>query len=454
MMMKKLKLFIAIMIVGLSFNACQQDDDLEFVAVKAGDLAFNTTFLDNYILNPTIGDNLAERFTWSNANFSVPTNVTYSLQAATEADFSDYVAGDPVYNLGSTSGNEIGVTIKKLIALAELAGLDNDPNTDIPNTGVLYFRLLAVVGDSGLPTYSNIQPLNIEYQEVVVSEGGFSISSWGIVGDGYNDWGNGGPDGQFYTTAKADVFVAYVTLLTGEIKFRENSAWDANYGDDGADGTLEPGGENIKVTEGDYKITLNLADLTYSIEEFSWGVVGDGYNDWGNAGPDAKFYYDYTTDTFKVGVKLKDGEIKFRQNNTWGTDFGDSGADGTLDAGGDNIAVSAGHYLITLDFNSNTYTIKEDDIYGIVGSGYNDWGNAGPDFALTEIQPDIWVGDIVNLVDGEIKFRVNGDWNGDFGDDGADGTLEAGGANIPVVAGKYRVKMNLIDKTYELNKVQ
>ncbi len=452
--MKKLKLFIVIMIVGLSFNACQQDDDLEFVAVATNDLVFNTTFLENYILNPTVGNNLAERFTWSNANFSVPTNVTYSLQAATESDFSDYIPGEPLYNLGSTSGNEIAVTINKMIALAEAAGLDNDPNTDTPNTGTLYFRLLAVVGNEGLPSYSNIQPLNIEYQEVVVTPGGFMPASWGIIGSGYNDWGNAGRDGQFYTTETANVFVAYVTLLPGEIKFRENNEWVNDLGDNDANGTLETGGANIAVTAGNKKITLNLNDNTYTIVPFSWGIVGSGYNDWGNAGPDAKFYYDYTTDTFKVGVKLVAGEIKFRQNNEWVTDFGDSGADGTLNAGGDNIVTTAGHFTVTLDFNSNEYSIEADEIWGIIGSGYNDWGNAGPDFSLTEVNPDIWVGDIVTLVDGEIKFRQNNAWDADFGDTGADGTLDAGGDNIAVTAGKYRVRFDLTDNTYKLNKIQ
>src|SRR5690606_3559633 len=161
--------------------------------------------------------------------------------------------------------------------------------------------------------------------------GGATISTWGIVGSGYNDWGNGGPDGQFFSTGSADVFVAYVSLLDGEIKFREDNDWANDFGDDGADGTLEKGGANIPVTAGDYKITLNLKDNTYTMEEFSWGIVGSGYNDWGNAGPDAKFYYDYTTDTFKVGVTLLDGEIKFRQNNKWEQDFGDTGMDGTIE---------------------------------------------------------------------------------------------------------------------------
>lgn len=451
-MMKKLKLILPLVIAVFCLSACQTNDDLEFVANEPDSFTFSTTFLENYVLNASLGNNLAERFTWDTAYFGVPTNVTYSLQAATMEDFSDYVATENLYNLGNTTGNEIPVTVGKMIALAHAAGLDNDPNTEAPNTGVIYFRLLAVVGNEGLPTYSNVQGLNVELQEQDNSGGsGIMPSTWGVVGSGYNNWG-AFEDGVFYTTGTNGVYVAYVTLVAGEIKFRENNAWDNNFGDTGADGTLDAGGDNIAVTAGTYKITLNLNDNTYTKEPFSWGIVGSGYNNWG-ATPDAKFYYDYTTDTFKVGVKLIAGEIKFRLNNAWDTNFGDTGADGTLENGGDNIVVTAGYYNVTLDLNNSVYTLEAGDVFGIVGSGYNNWG-ATPDFSLTQVNTDVWVGDIVTLVNGEIKFRVNNAWDTNYGDTGADGTIEAGGDNIAVTAGMYRVVLDIANGTYALNKVQ
>ena len=462
--MKKLKFILLTFITVVSFTACEKDDDLEFVANEAEGLEFNTSFLENYILNSTVPNNLAERFTWNDADFGVPTNVTYYLQGATAADFSDYTAGDNLFDLGSNianpEANEIPATVGQMLALAQAGGLDNDPDTSAPNTGMLYFRLMAVIGNDGLPSYSAIKALNVELQEQTSPGGGEIMpAAWGVVGSGYNDWGGAGPDGQFYTTDQTDVYVAYVTLIDGEIKFRANNDWDdplGNYG--GADGTL--GGDNIPVTAGNYKITLNLNDDTYSIDEYSYGIVGSGYNDWGNAGPDAKFYYDYTTNTFKVGVKLIDGEIKFRANNDWDDplgDYGDNGADGTIDGGGDNIVVTAGHYTVTIDFNAGTYTIEADDVWGIIGSGFNDWGNAGDDFALTQIQPGVYYGDIATFIDGEIKFRANNDWNsglGDYGDSGADGTIDAGGDNIVVSAGLYRIQLNTNEGTYALNKIQ
>lgn len=434
----------------IGLNSCETDDDVVFIAQEPGEFVLTNTTLPEYILTTSTGKNIGERFTWNSADFGVPTNVSYDLQRSISGDFDDAVL------IGTTAGNDIAMTIGQMMAAATEAGLDSNPATPAPNTGSFSVRVRAYAGggDSSTEIFSDAKTITVVLQEAQTGGSGISESTWGIIGDAYNDWGDGGPDGVFYTTSTEDVLVSYVTLLTGEIKFRENSSWDNNLGDDGADGTLEEGGENIAVEEGDYKITLNLNDNTYTIEEFSWGVVGDGYNDWGSDGPDAKFYYDFTTDTFTVGVRLVDGEIKFRTNNEWGNDFGDNGLDGTLEAGGDNIPVEAGHYLITLDFNSSTYTMESQDIWGIVGSAYNDWGADGADFALTEVQPDLWIGDIVTLVDGKFKFRTNNDWAEDLGDTGADGTLEAGGDDIEIAAGKYRVRMDLSDNTYKMYKLQ
>lgn len=450
--MKNLKLFIIAIIAIFSFNACQQDDDLEFVAAPNGDFMFTNTFLQEYLLTQETSDNIAERFVFSNANFEAPTNINYQLQYSILGDFSDAMDIS-----AATNTNEIAITIGDLLDMATAAGLDNDPDTSEPDSGDFAFRVRAYPGDGSSTTelFSMVQMISVRWLEQATGGGGgIEPSTWGVVGSGYNDWGNAGSDGVFYTTGQADVYVAYVNLIDGEIKFRENNDWTNNFGDTGLDGTLDAGGDNIAVTAGGYKITLDLGANTYTMENYSWGVVGSGYNDWGNAGPDGKFYYDYTTDTFKAGLQLLDGEIKFRLNNDWTTNFGDTGADGTLDDGGDNIVVSAGHYNITIDFNAGTYTIEAGDVWGIVGSGYNDWGNGGPDYAFTQVNPDIYVAEVVDLVDGEIKFRVNNDWTTNNGDTGADGTLDAGGDNIVVTAGKYRAQFDLANGTYMLNKIQ
>jgi hypothetical protein len=48
--------------------------------------------------------------------------------------------------------------------------------------------------------------------------------------------------------------------------------------------------------------------------------------------------------------------MKFRANNNWDFNFGDTGADGTLEAGGTNIS-TAGTYLITLDLSHQEHIL-------------------------------------------------------------------------------------------------
>lgn len=269
-------------------------------------------------------------------------------------------------------------------------------------------------------------------------------TTWGVVGSGaVNGWD--GPDMPFYKTDNADELVAYVTLATGEIKFRENNEWTLNYGDTGVDGTLDKDGDNIAVTAGTYKITFNTSALTYTIEAYAWGLVGDAtVNSWD--GPDMPLTYDSFSNTWKAVVTLADGNIKFRFNNNWDLNYGDDGVDGTLEGGGADIAVTAGNYLVTLDLVNLEYKLVPIDIWGLVGDAApNGWDGPNERFTPDFEKEGVWVLYGVTLIDGNIKFRTNDSWDVNYGDDGADGTLEAGGADIPVTAGTYDIVLDFSD---------
>ena len=439
-----IKISILFLSLATSLNSCD-DDYAVFTATPQGEFDFTNTFLSEYALpaENITDNNIGAVFAFNAADFGVPTNVTYRLESSILGDFTDAVVVPTLSN----ANNQIEVSIGALKSLA------TDYGFTAPGSGALNFRVKAYPGDGTSTTlmYTPKKVINVTLLEAISGGSGVEISQWGVVGSGYNNWG-AFDDAPFYTTTQANVFVAYVTLVAGEIKFRANNDWGTNFGDNGANGSIEPGGSNIAVTAGTYKITLDLNNNTYTKELFSWGIVGSGYNNWG-ATPDARFTYDYVTDTFKVGVKLVAGEIKFRKNSDWADNFGDNGTNGSLEAGGANFAVTAGYYVVTFDIVNSTYTIEQADLYGVVGSGYNNWG-ATPDFTFTPLSNGVWVAEIVPLTVGEIKFRVNQDWAVNLGDNGANGTLEAGGANIAVTtAGNYRIVVNTSDSTYKLNKV-
>ncbi len=271
-------------------------------------------------------------------------------------------------------------------------------------------------------------------------------TKWGLVGSATtNGWD--GPDMPFYQTSEANVLVAYVTLNDGEVKIRENNSWDGtiNYGDTGMDGVLDVNGDNIPVTAGTYKFEWNTESLEYTLESYTWGIVGSATtNGWD--GPDMPLAYDPSSDTWKAVVSLAAGEIKFRFNNDWGLNYGDTGADGTLESGGDNIAVAEGSYYVTVDFNTLEYSLESTDVWGLVGSATpNGWD--GPDVEMSRdfSADNSWYVNNVTLIDGEMKFRTNNEWTYNVGDTGADGSLEEGGDNIQISAGVYDVYLNFED---------
>ena len=193
----------------------------------------------------------------------------------------------------------------------------------------------------------------------------------------------------------------------------------------------------------------------------TWGLVGDAVNGWGgtnrgfSAGNDVPFLSNGQDGMFRAVATLYDGYFKIRQDNAWGLNYGDNGADGTLEQNGDNIAISAGHYIIDFDANNLTITVtKADTVWGVVGSAtLNGWGSAED----VKLMPDpcndgVYVVKDVVLTDGEIKFRQDDAWGVNLGDNGADGTTEANGANIAVSAGTYDMILDTVNGTYTLTK--
>lgn len=368
---------------------------------------------------------------------SLNMDITYTVQVALAGtDFAMPVEGGEVMNM-----NTLSWTNAQLNAAAIQSGIEADM------TGDLDIRVVATITDSasGSVLERTTDPITISVTTYATA---LDLSTnWGVVGSAANDWG-ATPDLPFFQTGTDGVLAAYVNLIDGEIKFRENMMWDNNLGDNDADGTLEQGGANIAVTAGSYKITMNLNDFTYTIEPFSLGIVGGAYNDWG-ATPDFMLEYDQYSDVFRGIVTLIDGEMKFRMNNDWGTNWGDDGNDGTLDAGGANIVVTAGIYIATVNLNDLTYTLEPiDNVWGLVGGAYNDWG-ATPDAQFTRdwSRPfdDIWILNDVTLIDGEYKFRANNDWGTNYGDDGGDGVLELNGANLVTTAGTFSFVLDFSD---------
>lgn len=135
--------------------------------------------------------------------------------------------------------------------------------------------------------------------------------------------------------------------LDGGFKFTPGQTWDNAYGD-GGDGTLSTSGGDLSKEAGFYLLNVSLATLTWNANLIeTYGLIGDATEGgWDNSTP---MVFDAATSTYTVTATLKDGSFKFRANNGWDINLG--GDLSNLTSGGDNIAVTAGTYLITLNLS-------------------------------------------------------------------------------------------------------
>ena len=424
------KLIFKLTYVTALFTLIQSCDDVERVFYN--DMAETVLTLsdDNLALSEDNGANEILTLTWSDPDYGFDAAALYSVQI-------DVQGGD----FSSPQIISVGSSLEKTFTVEELNSKLLSLSMTPAEEGVAVFRIKATLSEYQ-EIFSNTVNLNVTPYSSLLD----LSTNLGVVGSATpGGWGNENiPDLKFYTTSMTDVYVAYVTLRDGEIKFRNNNDWAENWGDDGNDGTLDSFGANISVSAGTYKIEVNFSSMTFSMEEYSWGLVGSATpNQWN--GPDLMLHYNSYQDDWRAVVTLGEGEVKFRFNNDWGLNYGDDGADGSMEANGANISVSSGHYLVSMNLNTQSYTMEQIDVWGLVGSATaNGWDGPNdkfmPDFGIME---GYYYLSGAELVDGEIKVRQNDAWGLNYGDDGNDGLMEVNGANIPVSAGTYNIILNM-----------
>ncbi|MCJ7718035.1 MAG: SusF/SusE family outer membrane protein, partial [Anaerolineales bacterium] len=163
----------------------------------------------------------------------------------------------------------------------------------------------------------------------------------------------------------------YINVDSPEFKFLpSNEGWDGDYGDTGENngdysGTIEQEDEvNAGTPDGKagyFLVKVNTGELKYSLTKTSWGLIGNATpTGWDS---DTNMIYDAESKTWSVTLDLTkqeapDNGIKFRANDDWALNIGDTDADGTMEFGGDNMGISEdGNYTIVLDLsNPRIYT--------------------------------------------------------------------------------------------------
>jgi hypothetical protein len=175
----------------------------------------------------------------------------------------------------------------------------------------------------------------------------------GIIGSAVPPGYGSDPDVNMTTTDGITYTLGY-TFIDGEAKFRSNDSWNTSWGGSTfPSGTATQGGPGIPVAAGGYTVTFNIVTGDYNFAYPSVGVIGSALVGW-NDDIDMQ-----TTDGVIYTLSdypFNDGEVKFRQVNSWDVNWGNNlFPSGYAYGFGPNIPVPAGRYNITFNRATGEY---------------------------------------------------------------------------------------------------
>lgn len=476
--MKKIALFCSAALLALGFSSCEENPGLgipqsnpQETIMSAGGITVNygsaiqgnTLDLTDYATKNLIDGEWDGTYSYSDIPVielaltdeqkeAIPagTNVNFVMELATAEDFSD-ATQVPVVN-GQVSAEVWDTYFREKLGKSP-AAKDN------------YIRFIAyLTGDGqevrvgGQDTYFAQKTLSVTPcpLDIKISEGYYLIGTC-------NNW-------QLNTLfpmkhSSASVYDDPVFTIAVEITEEQAAAgwwwkvaskeaveavdWDkticgpAINGDEALEGSIvDTDAQAGCIKEaGNFILTVNMIDMTYKFEKMSYLYTPGNSNGW-NQGASQLLAYNADKGYFE-GYAYLDGEFKFTNQPNWdGTNYGNSGTDGTLstDGGAGNLnAPEAGLYYLTVNVDELTYTMVKIESYGAIG-GFNGWG------AQTEMTPSDnylkWTGEVTFAAGDEWKFRANDNWDINLG--GSVSNLVLNGSNLAAPgAGTYEVTLDL-----------
>lgn len=331
---------IAPALILFGIMACSKDGEQLTVTTSGNpELSVSATQID---LDAALPGETALEVNWTtvSAQWSDPSvangGITYALQLSKAGlDFKSAV-GALDLPADQTSHS---LTMSELNSMMIAAGCEVGQEAQVE------LRLVASLAPNA-QFYSNV---------VTLTATPFDAISYLYVPGAYQGWN--------VETAESIISSTSNGIYTGIIYFPEAGSafkitpqrnWDQSYGEV-SDGRIElNGGEDIKAPRaGNLELTVNINDNTISYADHSWGIVGDAAAGWDD---DTDMRYENATQLWKVTLELTVGNMKFRKNRDWGTNYG--GANGTLN--NDDIAITqAGTYDVVLDLTNEKYSLTK-----------------------------------------------------------------------------------------------
>ncbi len=332
-------------LLGASLVLGCQEEVLDPV-VRPGAAPTMTAPSDNgsFVLEEADAGAVLAVFSWTQADFGFQAAITYTLEMDQAGkDFAEAVT------LGVTNGLSLEeITVEKVnnILLAKELEGGVAVTTQV--------RVRASVSNDVQELVSAPLTLTITPYESVVEYPKLQVPG------NYQGWDPSNGTTVINSLKSDGKYEGFLYFPSGgtEYKFTQGYSWDTNWGDDGADGSLDPGGANIIAADaGMHRLNVDLNTLTFTSVLTNWGLIGSATaNGWDS---DIDMIYDDAGGYLTLTTDLVAGEIKFRANDDWAINLGDDGPNGKLEYDGANIAIQeAGNYTVDLLLNDAKYTYR------------------------------------------------------------------------------------------------
>ena len=220
-------------------------------------------------------------------------------------------------------------------------------------------------------------------------------------------------------------------------------------GDDSMTGALTNGEAKAgKIAKaGKYKLTINMMDYSYTIEEVNYDpfIYFIGSTDgWSSSDQklalvdDAKGVYTgyvYIADPNGAGLQFKFQRVAGSWDNEINAGaFVNFGGAATNEGGNFGVNAGEGVYYFDVNLSEGTITATKVETMGIIG-GFNSWGG---DAVMTwNAKEYCFEATNVGVTADGWKFRINGGWDINLG--GSLDNLTAGGANLSVAGNTVKL---------------
>ncbi|GIV31288.1 MAG: hypothetical protein KatS3mg029_0639 [Saprospiraceae bacterium] len=333
----------ALLTLGLSLIGCKDEELGPVLRPGNAPQITNPAPGSSFELKEADAANTMTTFTWTPAEWGFQAAVTYEV----EMDQAGNGFSDPV-TLGSTNTTSLAVIVEKVNTILLARELPGETPVDVE------IRVVASVSPEVPALVSDPIQITIIPYTVVIDYPKLQVPG------SYQGWDPANPNTVIFSVKSDNRYEGYIYFPdpNTEFKYTLGPSWTTNWGDNGADGTLDKDGANIVAGDpGVYKLNVDLNSLTHSFVKTDWGLIGSATpNGWDS---DQDMTYDPATGIWSITLDLVAGEIKFRANDSWDINLGDDDLNKTLEYNGANIPIpNDGNYTIELFLHVPKYTYK------------------------------------------------------------------------------------------------